>query len=100
MMNAKIDRDSIEAIKNDREAINILRNICGKDKKNGFICPSCGSGSGIKGTGVSYYSKGNSYYCFACGKNDSAIGWYMAATKKNFAEAVREMSDLLGINIK
>ena len=43
-----------------------------RDKVGGWICPKCGSGSGVNGTGITRHQN-NNYHCWKCGKYGDLI---------------------------
>lgn len=83
-----------------KEAINEQQpDFLERDRKNGYICPICGSGSGKHGTGIVKNPKSeNKYHCFACGLNEDVIGlWQKAHEGMNFPEAVKTAAEYYGI---
>lgn len=81
--NSFIDNESYEDRKRKiNENIEYIKNnpqvYLQRDKKGkGWICPVCGSGTGIKGTGM---TEGKGEYkglftCWNCGETHDVIGW-------------------------
>ena len=71
-----------------------------KAKHGGYICPSCGSGSGNHGTGgLHYYENTNTWHCFACGKYGDVIDLHKIFTDADYNSALADLSARLGITI-
>lgn len=76
----------------------------GHDKKDGYVCPHCGNGSGSDGTGIkpSYLSGHYEWYCYKCNKNwDNAaliaecLG--LSLNGRDFIDSVNKIANMFGI---
>ena len=71
-----------------------------KAKHGGYICPSCGSGSGSHGTGgLHIYENTNTWNCFACGMFGDVIDLHKLFTGADYNTALAELAARLGITI-
>ena len=49
--------------------LEVVESVTTKSKSGGYVCPLCGSGTGVHGTGAfSVYDNGTRWKCFSCGK--------------------------------
>lgn len=58
-----------------------------RDKVGGWICPKCGSGSGVNGTGITRHQN-NNYCCWKCVKYGDLIDWIQYTYNINFNDAL------------
>ena len=77
--------------------------ILGADKSGkGAICPSCGSGTGKNGTGLTQVPGSYELKCFACDNTHDVFGWYAIKrnldVKHDFNQIYRECCELAGID--
>ena len=61
-------------------------------KKNTYVCPFCGSGTGKHGTGMQYKPEQNAMFCSRCTRPYDAIAIYQQVHGATFGEAVHELS--------
>lgn len=58
-------------------------------RKDTWICPGCGNGSGVNGTGINYHE--NRYHCHKCDLCEDVVGLYMKYRGiTDFSEGLKE----------
>ena len=67
-----------------------------RDKVGGWICPKCGSGSGVNGTGITRHQN-NNYHCWKCGKYGDLIDWIQYTYNINFNDALKYGAKVLNL---
>lgn len=67
-----------------------------RDKVGGWICPKCGSGSGVNGTGITQHQT-NKYRCWNCGKYGDLIDWIQYTYDINFNDALKYGANVLNL---
>lgn len=67
-----------------------------RDKVDGWICPKCGSGSGVNGTGITQHQT-NKYRCWNCGKYGDLIDWIQYTYDINFNDALKYGANVLNL---
>ena len=70
-----------------------------RDKVGGWICPKCGSGSGINGTGITRHQN-NNYRCWNCGKYGDLIDWIKYIYNINFNDALKYGAKVLNLKYR
>lgn len=70
----ELDREQAIKTINNQPRITFLKQA---KKRNTYICPVCGNGSGTTGDGITRNSKDNHWKCFGtCGNYEDIMGWY------------------------
>ncbi len=91
-------KDEIKAYLGD-----YIREITQESKgKNQYVCPFCGSGTGIHGTGAfTYYPENQTYNCFSCSENGDIFTLYAKLNSldcnSDFPRIVDELSAKYGV---
>lgn len=67
-----------------------------RDRVGGWICPKCGSGSGVNGTGITRHQN-NNYRCWKCGKYGDLIDWIQYTYNIDFNDALNYGASVLGL---
>ena len=70
-----------------------------RDRKGGWVCPKCGSGKGVHGTGISKTPRGYKYTCWNCNKTGDVIDWLKYGYNFDFNEALQYGAKILGLKL-
>jgi len=71
-----------------------------KSKSGLYICPFCGSGTGIHATGaLKYYQKTNTFTCFSCHKSGDVFDLFMHETGTDYNTALQTLAAEIGVTI-
>ena len=69
-----------------------------KARKKGYVCPSCGNGTGADGDGITRHN--GKYHCFVCGLNEDTIGLYgVHAGLSSFPDQVERLASYLHVPV-
>lgn len=71
-----------------------------RDRHEGWVCPKCGSGRGVHGTGVSKTPRGYKYTCWNCNKTGDVIDWLKYGYNFDFNEALEYGAKILGLKLQ
>lgn len=88
-----------------KEAIETIRQVDVKPyllpgNKSGYLCPHCGSGTHVNGTGaVQYYPATGTASCFSCKKRVDAIDMYKLSHNVDFKQAIESLAEENGIQL-
>lgn len=71
-----------------------------RDRKGGWVCPICGSGKGVHGTGISKTPRGYKYTCWHCQVTCDIIEWLERSYHFNFNETLEYGAKILGLKLQ
>ena len=71
-----------------------------RDRHEGWVCPKCGSGRGVHGTGISKTPRGYKYTCWNCSKTGDVIDWLKYGYNFDFNEALQYGAKILGLKLQ
>ena len=70
-----------------------------RDRHGGWVCPKCGSGRGVHGTGISKTPRGYKYTCWHCQVTCDIIEWLERSYHFEFNEALQYGAKILGLKL-
>ena len=70
-----------------------------RDRHGGWVCPLCGSGRGVHGTGISKTPRGYKYTCWHCHLTCDIIEWLERSYNFDFNEALQYGAKILGLKL-
>lgn len=71
-----------------------------RDRHEGWVCPKCGSGRGVHGTGISKTPRGYKYTCWHCNKTGDVIDWLKYGYNFDFNESLEYGAKILGLKLQ
>lgn len=71
-----------------------------RDRHGGWVCPICGSGRGVHGTGISKTPRGYKYTCWHCHLTCDIIEWLERSYYFNFNETLEYGAKILGLKLQ